>query len=32
MIDTTKELRSAWWLKLYVLKPMYFHLMLRGLA
>ena len=32
LIDTTKELRSAWWLKLYVLKPMYFHLMLRGLA
>ena len=29
-MDTSRELRSAWWLKAYVLKPMYFHLMLRG--
>ncbi len=32
MLDTSKELRSGWWLKAYVLKPMYFKLMLRGLA
>ena len=32
MMDTSRELRSAWWLKKYVLKPMYFKLMLRGLA
>lgn len=32
LVDTSKELRSAWWLKCYVLKPFYFHLMLRGLA
>lgn len=31
-LDTSKELRSGWWLKKYVLKPMYFQLMLRGLA
>jgi len=31
-LDTSKELRSGWWLKRYVLKPMYFRLMLRGLA
>ena len=32
LMDTSRELRSAWWLKMYVLKPMYFKLMLRGLA
>ena len=32
MFDTSKELRSAWLLKLYVLKPLYFRLMLKGLA
>lgn len=30
--DTSKELRSAWMLKKHILKPMYFQLMLRGLA
>lgn len=32
LMDTSKELRCAWWLKAYVLKPMYFRLMLKGLA
>lgn len=32
LLDTSKELRSGWWLKKYVLKPMYFRLMLKGLA
>lgn len=32
LLDTTKEIRTGWWLKRFVLKPMYFHLMLRGLA
>lgn len=32
LMDTSKELRSAWWLKMHVLKPMYFRLMLKGLA
>lgn len=32
LVDTAKELRSAWLLKKYVLKPMYFRLMLKGLA
>jgi hypothetical protein len=32
LLDTTKEMRIAWWLKRYVLKPMYFQLMLRGLV
>lgn len=32
LLDTSKELRSAWWLKNYVLKPYYFNAMLRGLA
>ncbi len=31
MLDMSKEQRAAWWLKVYVLKPMYFHGMLRGL-
>lgn len=30
--DTSKELRSAWLLKKYVLKPFYFNLMLKGIA
>jgi sulfide:quinone oxidoreductase len=32
LLDTTKEIRTGWWLKRFVLKPMYFHLMLRGLV
>jgi sulfide:quinone oxidoreductase len=32
LLDTTKEIRTGWWLKRYVLKPMYFHLMLRGIV
>jgi len=32
LLDTSKELRSAWWLKRHVLKPFYFKLMLKGLA
>lgn len=32
MLDTSKEQWAAWLLKVYILKPFYFHLMLRGLA
>jgi sulfide:quinone oxidoreductase len=32
LLDTTKEIRTGWWLKRFVLKPMYFHLMLRGIV
>lgn len=32
MMDTSKELWAAWLLKVYILKPMYFHGMLNGLA
>ena len=32
LFDTSKELHAAWLLKVYGLKPMYFHGMLRGLA
>lgn len=32
LFDTSKELKSAWWLKKYVLKGYYFHSMLRGIA
>ena len=30
MLDMSKEQRAAWWLKVYALKPIYFHGMLRG--
>ena len=30
LLDTSKELRSAWWLKTRFLKPFFFHGMLRG--
>jgi sulfide:quinone oxidoreductase len=32
LLDTSKELREGWWLKVYVLKPLYFYGMLTGLA
>ena len=32
LIDTSKEQRAAWWLKVHILKPMYFYGMLNGFA
>ena len=32
LLDTSRELRSAWWLKRFVLKPYYFKVMLKGWA
>lgn len=32
LLDTSKELREGWWLKVYALKPLYFYGMLTGLA
>ena len=32
MLDTSKEQWAAWMLKVYMLKPMYFYGMLKGLA
>ena len=32
LLDTSRELRTGWFLKAHVLKPMYFKLMLKGLA
>lgn len=32
LLDTSKEQRTAWWLKVYVLKRLYFYGMLKGLA
>jgi Uncharacterized NAD(FAD)-dependent dehydrogenases len=30
LLDTSKELRSGWWLKVHFLRPFYFNWMLRG--
>ncbi len=32
MLDASQEQMAAWWLKVYMLKPMYFYGMLNGLA
>ena len=32
LLDMSKEQRAAWWLKVYVLKPLFFYGMLKGLA
>ena len=32
LIDTSKEQYLAWLLKVYILKPFYFNMMLNGLA
>jgi sulfide:quinone oxidoreductase len=32
LLDTSKELRAGWWLKVYILKSLYFYGMLTGLA